>query len=141
MSDATLLSHLQQQVTNLESLTAMLDAELGLISARNPEALMKLVEEKQQLLDLITSTDQSISQASQYADIENSQVVDTQARVKKLIEECRYRSEINEKAVEQGQLRLTHLRQMILEARAKESMTYDKSGKASGGSRGKGYTA
>lgn len=51
------------------------------------------------------------------------------------------RRQINQKAVEQGQLRLTHLRNLMLEVRAKESLTYDKSGKPNASRSGSGVSA
>lgn len=47
-------------------------------------------------------------------------------QAKRLLDDCKYRTQVNQKAVEQGQLRLTHLRNLMMEVRAKESLTYDK---------------
>ena len=60
---------------------------------------------------------------------------------KKLLDDCKYRTQVNQKAVEQGQLRLTHLRNLMMEVRAKESLTYDKKGKPKGGTLGSGVSA
>ena len=58
-----------------------------------------------------------------------------------ILDECKYKTSVNQKAVEQGQLRLTHLRNLMLEVRAKESLTYDKKGKPNGGRLGSGVSA
>ncbi len=50
-------------------------------------------------------------------------------------------TDVNQVAVEQGQLRLAHLRNLMMEVRAKESLTYDKAGKKKGGFSGKGVSA
>ena len=63
------------------------------------------------------------------------------ANAKKLLDDCKYRTQVNQKAVEQGQLRLTHLRNLMMEVRAKESLTYDKKGKPKGGTLGSGVSA
>ncbi len=60
---------------------------------------------------------------------------------KQVLFECKYLTQINAKSVEQGQLRLVHLRNLMMELRAKESMTYDRSGRTSGDSSGKGISA
>ena len=60
---------------------------------------------------------------------------------RRLLEQCQYQTQINQKAVEQGQLRLTHLRNLMLEVRAKESLTYDKSGKPNATRSGSGVSA
>ena len=69
---------------------------------------------------------------------------DIQAHIeqaKTLLSECQYCTEVNQRAVEQGQLRLVHLRNLMMDVRAKESLTYDKAGKKKGGFSGKGVSA
>ena len=139
MTNAALLTKLTQQKTALETLRDALESELSLISARTPDALVQVVEQKQLLLDNIAANDKDISHlytddAAQQADVQ--QLI---ADVRKLVEECQYRSDINSKAVEQGQLRLTHLRNLIIESRHKESLTYDRTGKTTPGGKGRGY--
>ncbi len=139
-----LLSGLQQQIANLEHLALLLEQELHLISSRDAEALMNLLKEKEQTLDTIQQSDMSISKQYQSLVNESSvpdDVSELIATAKKLLEECKYRTSVNQKAVEQGQLRLTHLRNLMLEVRAKESLTYDKSGKPKGSGLGRGVSA
>ena len=134
-----LLSGLQQQIANLEHLALLLEQELHLISSRDAEALMNLLKEKEQTLDTIQQSDMSISKQYQSLVNESSvpdDVSELIATAKKLLEECKYRTSVN-----QGQLRLTHLRNLMLEVRAKESLTYDKSGKPKGSGLGRGVSA
>ncbi|MBC3766798.1 flagellar export chaperone FlgN [Neptunicella marina] len=131
---------LNQQQQQLKQLSLVLENELALISARNADALMKLLEDKESLLNDIAEQDRLIArlypaQEDKHAFEDDIQLID------KLLEECRYRTDINQKAVEQGQLRLAHLRNMIVESRAKESMTYDKTGQTHSGNKGKGISA
>ncbi len=135
---------LEQQVENLTQLASLLEQELHLISSRDAESLMALLNSKTDLLDTIQHLDTSIS--NQYAKLqadgdvpENIQLLIDDA--KEQLAQCQYRTQINQTAVEQGQLRLTHLRNLMLEVRAKESLTYDKSGKPKGPSLGKGVSA
>lgn len=129
----------QQQ--QLETLKLMLEAELSLISARNPDALMKLLEEKEQLLNDIAEQDRTIANLYQQHQPSNDEIQPAVTIIDELLNECRYRTEINQRAVEQGQLRLAHLRNVIVESRAKESMTYDKAGQTHSGKKGKGVSA
>ncbi len=135
-----LLTTQQQQLAQLISL---LESELHLISSRDAETLTKVVDEKSALLDTIGETDKAIEgelpRHPNWRDDE--QVTAMIDALHEQVEQCRFRTEINQKAVEQGQLRLQHLRNLLLEARSKESMTYDKSGKTRGGSGGKGISA
>ena len=132
-----------EQIELLEKLKVQLESELHLISSRDPESLTRLVNEKAETLDVIAEKDEAIKTAYLALQDENEKAslypLFDQAR--ELVNQCKFRTEINEKAVEQGQLRLEHLRNLLLEARAKESMTYDKSGKPQGGTSGKGIEA
>ncbi len=137
-------SSLAKQVENLSQLATLLEQELHLISSRDAEALMTLLKEKEQTLEKIQQLDETVNK--QYADLVatgsvSDEIEDLIADAKALLEQCQYRTQVNQKAVEQGQLRLTHLRNLMLEIRAKESFTYDKSGKPKSGSSGKGVSA
>ncbi|GGW73338.1 flagellar export chaperone FlgN [Alteromonas halophila] len=140
----SLQSLLSQQIDHLKSLVSLLEAELHHISSRDAEALMALLESKSEVLENIQSLDVSIQKAYTDASENNAIDEDTQAlldQAQSLLEDCKYRTEINQKAVEQGQLRLSHLRNLMLEVRAKESLTYDKSGKPKGSNLGPGVSA
>lgn len=135
---------LEQQLANLTQLSALLDQELHLISSRNAEDLINLLNEKEHTLEQIQLTDNIVAQHYQPLSASQSVPDDINEMInksKQLVEECRYKTQVNEKAVEQGQLRLTHLRNLMLEVRAKESLTYDKSGKPKGSGRGPGISA
>lgn len=133
---------LENQVENLSQLAGQLDQELHLIGSRDAEALMTLLKDKEQTLEKIQQGDKQVntlmaSQGDAMPDELQSLIDQSRA----LLEQCQYQTQINQRAVEQGQLRLTHLRNIMLEVRAKESLTYDKSGKAKAGPLGKGVSA
>lgn len=124
------------QITLLSELKQLLDNELQLIATRDAEALLKVVHSKQSVLDAIQQQDAQLvgmyeqEPASEVGSEHRAEIDSLTERAKLLLEDCKYRTEINAKAVEQGQLRLEHLRKVILETRNKESMTYDNKGKA-----------
>jgi flagellar biosynthesis protein FlgN len=132
------------QISQLEQLQLVLENELHLISTRDPESLLNLLKTKESLLDSIQNKDQVIEQLynklneAEKQEDELAQLFDL---AKNKVNQCKYRTSINQTAVEQGQLRLEHLRNLLLESRAKESLTYDKSGRTRGGSAGKGINA
>ena len=132
---------LTKQVEQLSSLAVLLEKELQLISSRDAESLMNLLDEKTALLTSIQALDGSIERtiSDQGSMSEEDEALMTNA--KKLLDDCKYRTQVNQKAVEQGQLRLTHLRNLMMEVRAKESLTYDKKGKPKGGTLGSGVSA
>lgn len=135
---------LNLQISQLEELQLLLENELHLVSTRDPESLLNLLKTKETLLDAIQSQDQIISQ--HYAALSEENRKDSELNqlfddAKSMVEQCKFRTSINQTAVEQGQLRLEHLRNLLLESRAKESLTYDKSGKTKGGLSGKNISA
>ncbi|MBT0584973.1 flagellar export chaperone FlgN [Alteromonas oceanisediminis] len=134
-----------QQLQYLTKLQQLLETELHLISSRDAEGLMNLLDDKQATLDAIQEQDASIESFYAQEVAEKGSIgAEIEAlfeQAKQLIEQCKFRTSINQKAVEQGQLKLEHLRHLLLETRAKESLTYDRSGKPRGGTLGKGVSA
>lgn len=135
---------ISSQLGFLRDLKALLEQELHLISSREPETLMQLLQDKQDLLDKIESQDSAVDtlykrrlQSAEIPEVCESLLQDC----KQVLFECKYLTQINAKSVEQGQLRLVHLRNFMMELRAKESMTYDRSGKTNGDSSSKGVSA
>ncbi len=130
-----------KQVEQLSSLAVLLEKELQLISSRDAESLMNLLDEKTALLTSIQALDGSIERTISDQGSMSEEDDALMANAKKLLDDCKYRTQVNQKAVEQGQLRLTHLRNLMMEVRAKESLTYDKKGKPKGGILGSGVSA
>ena len=120
--ESQLTQALIKQVEQLSSLAVLLEKELQLISSRDAESLMNLLDEKTALLTSIQALDGSIERtiSDQGSMSEEDEALMTNA--KKLLDDCKYRTQVNQKAVEQGQLRLTHLRNLMMEVRAKESL-------------------
>lgn len=132
---------LTKQVEQLSTLAVLLEKELQLISSRDAESLMNLLDEKTALLTSIQALDGSIERTINSQDLLSEEDEALMTDAKKLLDDCKYRTQVNQKAVEQGQLRLTHLRNLMMEVRAKESLTYDKKGKPKGGTLGSGVSA
>ncbi|MFQ3235521.1 MAG: flagella synthesis protein FlgN [Paraglaciecola sp.] len=139
-----LINTIKIQFVHLENLKLALESELHLISTRDAEALINLLKNKEILLETIQTQDNLIStayNASPEIERKTEEVLALFDHAKSLVSQCAYRTKINQTAVEQGQLRLEHLRTLLLEARVKESITYDKSGKAQGGKSTRGVSA
>ncbi|WP_158967675.1 flagellar export chaperone FlgN [Paraglaciecola sp. L3A3] len=135
---------IKDQHNFLLELQQTLETELHLISSRDAESLINLLKIKESLLESIQSQDNVISEL--YKKLSEQQKTEPELialfdEAKDMVSQCQFRTQINQTAVEQGQLRLEHLRNLLLESRAKESMTYDKSGRTRGGSSGGGISA
>lgn len=136
-----IIEAMQHQQELLGKLQVLLDSELQLISSRDAEALINLVNEKEALLNEIQQQDQKIGELYPATSADDAEFATTKERIQQQVEDCQYRTQINATAVEQGQLRLEHLRNLIMEVRAKESLTYDKAGKKKAGPKGGGVKA
>ncbi|GFD88142.1 hypothetical protein KUL152_03680 [Tenacibaculum sp. KUL152] len=132
---------LSKQVEQLSTLVLLLEKELQLISSREAEPLMRLLDEKSVLLEAIQTLDGQVEQLINAVQEMTKKEDALLEKAKSLLDDCKYRTQVNQKAVEQGQLRLTHLRNLMMELRAKESLTYDKKGKPKGGTLGSGVSA
>lgn len=135
---------ISKQLELLKSLKVLLEKELHLISSREPETLMQLLHDKQALLDNIESQDSAVETLYKRAESAGNVSENCDPMLdecKQVMFECKYLTQINAKSVEQGQLRLVHLRNLMMELRAKESMTYDRSGRTSGDNSSKGISA
>lgn len=137
----SLAVQLNKQVELLSALNTVLEKELQLISSRNAEALMQLLDEKKSLLESIQALDTAIENKMVGSGALPPEEENLVNKAKQLLDDCKYRTQVNQKAVEQGQLRLSHLRNLMMEVRAKESLTYDKKGKPKGGKLGSGVSA
>ncbi|WP_299074869.1 flagellar export chaperone FlgN [uncultured Paraglaciecola sp.] len=142
------MSELKEAITSqhkhLLELQQILETELHLISSRDAESLINLLKTKEALLDSVGQQDTVIANLYQQASQEQkdeAELVSLLDDAKEMVSQCQFRTKINQTAVEQGQLRLEHLRNLLLESRAKESMTYDKSGRTKGGNSGGGVSA
>ncbi|MBO1254079.1 flagellar export chaperone FlgN [Alteromonas sp. 5E99-2] len=134
---------LKTQHGQLTEVVSLLKEELELISRREPDLLLEVVQNKSLLLDKIQHTDTLIDKALKERPTQDLSELEERIYqvVNDTLEQCKRLTAINQKAVEQSQLKLTHLRQLIMDMRARESLTYDKSGKPKGGTLGKGIKA
>jgi flagella synthesis protein FlgN len=139
MSNATdVLLDQQQQL--LHTICGLLKQEREAITDRQPEVLVALLENKMQLLGEVESNDKAIKAAlvNQSPSLAQDEKI---ALIRSLLEECKQLTSINQQAVSKSQVRLNHLKHLLVEGRQKESMTYDKAGQVTGGTRIKGIKA
>ena len=141
----------EQQLAQVQQLEQLLEQELALISAREPDALLDVVKQKEVLIEAIQTVDNDIKFAlgklranadtDAGAELLDDDASALKASIEAVIENCRHKTAVNQAAVEQGQLRVSHLRNLMMEVRAKESLTYNKSGKPTGAGSLKGIKA
>ena len=141
---SSLENAITKQLEQLTVLKTLLEQELHLISSREPETLMQLLKQKDELLCLIESQDEAVEILHNRFETSGKEISDEchdlLQQCKQVLEECKYLTEINARCVEQGQLRLVHLRNTMVELRSRETMTYDKAGKTNVGGSGGGFS-
>lgn len=133
---AEMLSAVSEQYENLVALNAMLDEELKLITGRDTDQLLSLVSDKTELLDKINQNTSLVTALKLPKEQLDSELAVKVEQCHKLLISCQKKTQTNEVAVEQGQIRIQNLRNVILKTRHKESMTYDKAGLTKGGTLG-----
>ena len=100
---------LVQQTQRLEYLIQLLENELHLISTRDAETLLALLKKKETLLEDIQQCDSQIQKMYLAAQADNTVTEDITDNINhclKLVEQCKYRTDINQTAVE---LSLIHI--------------------------------
>ncbi|XOV79353.1 MAG: flagellar export chaperone FlgN [Aestuariibacter sp.] len=132
---------LSGQIERLNALKDMLTQELELIVSRDADALLSLVEKKQELLDQINADERLMTLLQQPAEQLSEADADITERAKSLLKDCQHQTNVNSIAVQKNQIRIEALRRILIESRNKESMTYDKAGRAQNSSLGGGVKA
>lgn len=133
---AEMLSAVSQQYENLLALEAMLDEELKLITGRDADQLLALVNNKTELLNKINQNTSLVTALRLPREELETELAKKVEQCHQLLVSCQKKTQTNGVAVEQGQVRIQNLRNIILNTRHKESMTYDKAGLTKGGTLG-----
>lgn len=122
---------MQQQEAAVTRLLELLQGEQQLIIERDSDALQQIVTEKNTVIAQIQENDLLLErQAKDTPEVfTHHDTMDQVQCIQRLLSECKKASEVNRLAVEQTQLKITQLRNLLAESRAKETMTYDKLGR------------
>jgi flagella synthesis protein FlgN len=125
---------LAKQLAQLQMLEQLLLEEKDILQQHDPQALINISEQKHQLLLAIENVDKTIGQDVQFQQDKNagllSQLLD---EIDQVLQRCQEQNTINGHIIEQSTLTVERLKSSLLENHNKSSMTYDSSGKTSGG--------
>ena len=142
---ASIPNLLQQQFDSTSSLTAVINDEYQALIKRDSDLLNSLVLEKQKLLELIEQQDNLIQQhpdaklLTQKSDVEINTILDS---IKQKFLDCQQQNAVNGELIEMSLRTTQHLTNVLNQAKAANSLTYNAKGKANGGSLlGKGVQA
>lgn len=122
----TLCIHkLETQLSNLATLTLLLDGELDILASKKGEGLKDAAREKLTLLNAIQKLDKELSTFP--ADtFQEDEVMALTKKIKSLLQECKTKNDVNAKAAHQAQLSVRQLKEILIGGPS--SLTYGQDG-------------
>jgi flagella synthesis protein FlgN len=126
-----LLAQQHQQLTLLAKLIA---DEKQILQQHDPDALLKISEEKNTLLPAIEKLDQEIATNQGFAqDKAAGKLTQQLEEITELLAHCQQLNLVNGQIIQQSQLAVERMKTSLLENHNKNSITYDNKGKKSAG--------
>jgi len=123
-----------QQLSQLTQLEALLSTEKEVLQQQNPDALINITADKNQLLLAIQETDNAIGQSFEFKQEKLAGSFSTElSEITTCLARCKKQNQINGVIIHQSQLSVERMKTSLLENHNKSSMTYDSKGKTSGG--------
>ncbi len=128
------LQLLAQQHQQLTALVSVIAHEKEVLQQHEPEDLLKVSQEKNQLLLAIQTLDQQIAHNQEFAqDKAAGKLAQPLADIAQLLEQCQQQNLVNGKIIQQSQLAVERMKTSLLESHNKNAITYNSKGKKSAG--------
>ena len=128
------VSLIDKQLRQLQQLEIIIDSEKEILQAQNPNKLVEVTEQKNQLLIAIQSLDQEFEQSLQFKKEKADGVFAEQlAIIESTLLRCKDKNHVNGQIIAHSQLAVERMKTSLLQNHNKPSMTYDSKGKTSGG--------
>jgi flagella synthesis protein FlgN len=123
-----------QQLLQLTQLETLLDTEKDVLQQQNPEALIHLTADKNDLLLAIQRIDNAIGQSFEFKQEKLAgKFTSILSDIEAILVRCKKQNQINGLIIHQSQLSVERMKTSLLENHNKSSMTYNSKGKTSGG--------
>lgn len=123
-----------QQLSQLLQLETLLNTEKEILQQQNPNALISITADKNNLLIAIQEIDNAIGQSFEFKQEKLSGNFDSElADIEACLVRCKKQNQVNGLIIHQSQLSVERMKTSLLENHNKSSMTYDSKGKTSGG--------
>jgi flagella synthesis protein FlgN len=131
---STSIQLLAKQYKQLQLLENIIAEEKDILQQHNPDALLKVSQEKNTLLIAIESLDKEIVQHPDFTTDKSTGKLDKPlAAITKLLETCQQKNLVNGQIIQQSQLAVERMKTTLLESHNKSAITYDNKGKKSAG--------
>jgi len=125
---------INQQLSQLKNLEQIITDEKAILQQHQPDALIKISEQKNQLLISIQTLDKKISFDQQFAqDKAAGNLTVELTEIEDLLLKCQQKNQVNGLIIAQSQLAVERMKTSLLESHNKTAITYDSKGKKSGG--------
>lgn len=125
---------LEQQLTQLKALEALLLQERTVLQQHSPEALVAITNKKSELLAAIENFDKTIGSNLQFIEDKKQGLLETPlAEVQSALEKCQQINTVNGQVIQHSQLAVERMKTTLLESHNKSSVTYDNKGKTHAG--------
>lgn len=143
MSDEIVFEQaLNQQLNNIQQLVELLHAEKNTLQQHVPSELIKISEQKSNLLTAIDTLDK---QCKQLADYKTYITLPAYSELLTLIndslKECQKLNNINGTIIDHSALAIERMQNKLLENRSRNSITYTNKGKKQGNTLGRSFKA
>ena len=128
------LALLAKQYAQLQTLEKIIADEKHILQQHQPDQLVQVSVQKNQLLIAIQNLDQEISVNQQFAQDKAANLLTQElADIELLLKHCQQQNQVNGQIITQSQLAVERMKTTLLESHNKTSITYDSKGKKSGG--------
>ncbi|MCI2284635.1 flagellar protein FlgN [Colwellia sp. MSW7] len=124
---------LAQQYSQLQALEQVIIDEKHILQQHQPNELLKISEQKNQLLIAIQTLDQQISLNQAFASDKAGKLAQELLEIENLLASCQQKNQVNGQIIAQSQLAVERMKTSLLEGHNRASVTYDNKGKKSGG--------
>lgn len=114
------------QLNCLTSLADILDDELTAIASRRGEGLKDIAKQKLAFLGQIQTLDKELNSLLANNELESTEVTDLITDVRKLLESCKKKNDVNTHAAHHAQLTVKQLKDILIGVPT--STTYDQGG-------------
>ncbi|OUR60551.1 flagellar biosynthesis protein FlgN [Colwellia sp. 39_35_sub15_T18] len=128
------LALVAKQYAQLQALEKIIADEKHILQQHQPNELVQISEQKNQLLIAIQNLDREISVNQQFAQDKAANLLSQElADIESLLKHCQQKNQVNGQIITQSQLAVERMKTTLLESHNKNAITYDNKGKKSGG--------
>lgn len=122
------------QLAQMTQLETLLTNEYDILQQQDPDALIDITQQKNELLTAIQTIDNTIEHSFEFKQQKQAGMFSSElAEIEQLLINCKAQNQTNGMIIQQSQLSVERMKNSLLETHNKTAMTYDNKGKKSSG--------